>query len=134
MKESIFIKGEKETMHIGEFVEMIQTSKDTVRYYEELNLIDPIRNGDKRDYTEKDIQDFHIIKEMQAIGLTIREIQIIFHLKRSAGFQSPSLLQDIQDKLYTSIKKIEQAERELAIRRMKTYRLLSYLDSLHKNG
>ena len=118
-------------MHIGEFVEKIQSSRDTVRYYEELNLIDPIRNGDKRYYTKKDIHDFHTIKELQAIGLSIREIQTIFNLKRYAGFHSDSLL-DIQDKLYTSIRKIEQSEKELSIRRMKTYGLLSYLDSLHK--
>ncbi|HWI48764.1 MAG TPA: MerR family transcriptional regulator [Rummeliibacillus sp.] len=118
-------------MKIGEFVEKIQSTKDTIRFYEELNLIDPIRKGDKREYTEKDMHDFYIIKEMESLGLTIREIQTIFHLKRSAGFHSPSLLQDAQDRLCTSIKKIERAEKELSIRKMKLYCLLSKLENLH---
>ncbi len=131
MEFTIIQSEEEEKMKIGEFLEKIQSTKDTIRYYEELSLIEPLTKGDKRDYTEKDMNDFYIIKEMESLGLTIREIQTIFHIKRSAGFHSPSLLQDIQDKINGNIRKIESIEKELSIRKMKLNCLLSKLENLH---
>ncbi|MGG0658563.1 MerR family transcriptional regulator [Rummeliibacillus pycnus] len=119
-------------MQIAEFIEKVQTSKDTIRYYEEFNLIDPIKKGNKRVYTEKDIYDFYIIREMEALGLTIKEIQTIFHIKRSMGFHSPTLLQGTKDRLYASIMKIEKAERDLSTRKMKLFTLISKLEEIAK--
>ncbi len=41
-------------MKIGEFVTLLQTTKDTVRHYEELNLITPKWNKIIRNLGEKE--------------------------------------------------------------------------------
>ena len=37
-------------MRIGEFIKLVQTTKDTVRHYEELDLIRPDWKNGTRDY------------------------------------------------------------------------------------
>ncbi|WP_404450668.1 MerR family transcriptional regulator [Virgibacillus necropolis] len=71
------------------FIEKVQTTKDTVRHYEELNLLEPSWSNKRRIYGEKDIGDFEAIKEMQALDLSLREIQMMFEVKRSNGCGSP---------------------------------------------
>lgn len=117
-------------MEISEFLGKVNSTKDTIRYYEELSLIEPTKNGEIRNYSEEDINDFFAIKEMQSMGLTIREIQTILRVKRTTGYHSPFLLQGIQNRIYNSIKKIEKIENELAKRKMKLYGLLASLEKI----
>ncbi|MGX9133923.1 MerR family transcriptional regulator [Rummeliibacillus sp. JY-2-4R] len=114
-------------MHIGDFVAIVNSSRDTIRYYEELNLINPIRDGDKRNYTEKDIRDFYAIKELESLGFTVSEIQIIFYINRSDDTRYA--IDEIHDKMYSIIRTIEKTEKELSKRKMKLYAMLSKLES-----
>lgn len=72
-------------MKIGEFIESVQSTKDTVRHYEDIGLLQPAWENKRRIYGEKEINDFHAIKEMQALNMSLKEIQVIFEIKKAVA-------------------------------------------------
>lgn len=99
-------------MKIGEFIIEAKTTKDTVRHYEELGLLKPEWNKGKRDYTAKDLIDFEAIKEMKALGFPLKDVQMIFELKRTNQCGSPELVGHMLHRLeeqYNELKKEEEA-------------------------
>ncbi|GGB45997.1 hypothetical protein GCM10011409_24430 [Lentibacillus populi] len=86
-------------MKIGAFVKAVEATKDTVRHYEEWGMIKPAWSNNRRIYEEKDIQDFYAIKEMQGLGMTLKEIRLMFDIKRNHGCGSPELLAGMMKKV-----------------------------------
>lgn len=82
-------------MKIAQFLEAVQTTKDTVRHYEVLGLLHPEWISKRRIYSEREISDFQAIKEMQALDLSLKEIQVIFQMKRNNGCGSRELLEEV---------------------------------------
>lgn len=60
-------------MNISETAKQVQLTPVTLRYYERVGLIPPIKrkNGGVREYQEKDIQWIDFIKSMRESGLCI---------------------------------------------------------------
>ncbi len=114
-------------MYLADFVAKVNSSKDTIRYYEELNLINPVKVGDKRYYTENDIRDFQVIKELESLGFTVSEIQMIFYVNRLDD--SCYAFEEIHGKMYSIIRTIEKTEKELSKRKMKLYAILAKLET-----
>ncbi|MEN1966568.1 MerR family transcriptional regulator [Lentibacillus sp. N15] len=114
-------------MQIGEFIKTVETTKDTVRYYEELGMICPSWQNNRRIYAPKDIQDFQAIKEMQAFGLSLKEVQGVFGLKRSNGCGSPELLGSITEKLQEQQRQLQQEEQELKYKQEQIGEMLDML-------
>lgn len=100
-------------MRISAFVELVQTTKDTVRHYEDLDLIRPGSKNGMRDYAPKDLKDFQAIKEMQSLGLTLKDIHSIFEIKRSCGCGSDQLIAGVLGSLNNELGVIHEAEKEL---------------------
>ncbi|WP_099159015.1 MerR family transcriptional regulator [Virgibacillus ndiopensis] len=100
-------------MKIGEFIKEVKSTKDTVRHYEEVGMIQPDWQNNRRIYTEKDIQDFHAIKEMQKLGLSLKEIHLVFEIKRNNGCGSSELLAEITEKMVEKQQQILIEERTL---------------------
>ena len=73
---------EKELFRIGEIAKRAGVTARTIRYYEELGLIDtPIRKGaSHRLYTLKDLNALKRIKQLKNYGLTLSEIKEISDL------------------------------------------------------
>ncbi|SET64684.1 DNA-binding transcriptional regulator, MerR family [Oceanobacillus limi] len=117
-------------MRIGEFIQVVHSTKDTVRHYEELGLIVPKRDSSYRSYQQKDVQDFQAIKEMQSLGLTLKEVQTFFEMKRTNGCGSDQLLQGVKLKLEKKRLEIQEQEKELKNKRLQVEGLISSLDRL----
>lgn len=99
-------------MQIGEFLKEAKTTKDTVRHYEDLGLLNPEWNKGKRNYTARDLIDFEAIKEMKALGFSLKDVQVIFELKRTNQCGSPDLIKHVRHRLeeqYLQLKKEEEA-------------------------
>ena len=61
---------------IGEFSEVTGLGIHTLRYYENENLITPMRNSsNRRRYSDKDISWIAFIKRLKATGMPIKEIK-----------------------------------------------------------
>jgi len=73
---------EERRYRIGEMAEQVGVSPRTLRYYEELGLLQPSHYspGGSRRYVEEDRQRIHRIRELQAImGFNLEEIREILH-------------------------------------------------------
>ncbi|GGH85612.1 DNA-binding transcriptional MerR regulator [Pullulanibacillus pueri] len=120
-------------MKIGPFIERLKTTKDTVRHYEHLGLLAPTWDGRFKDYTEKEINDFEAIKEMQALGLALTDIQTLFQVKRNQGCGSAELLTSVQHSLQVILGTLDQKEQEIHKQREATLTLIKALEEISSN-
>jgi DNA-binding transcriptional MerR regulator len=61
---------------IGELSNLVGMSPRTIRYYEEIGLLNSVKRieGGKRVYTDRDIQRLRFIKRLKHLGLTLSEM------------------------------------------------------------
>ncbi|MGY0694643.1 MerR family transcriptional regulator [Virgibacillus sp. FSP13] len=118
-------------MKIGAFIKAVETTKDTVRHYEELGMIQPRWDHNRRIYVEKDIQDFHAIKEMQELGMSLKEIQFMFEIKRKKGCGSPELLAGITEKMQARQRQLLEEEQAIKHRKEQVKEMLAVLSHLN---
>jgi len=104
-------------MKIGEFVTLMNTTKDTVRYYEELKLLNPKWQKNNKDYGEKDILHFQVVQELKGFGLTLREIQLIFNIKDDSKCGDKQLIAQVCRNLTEQLDRLRQEEEEIYRRR-----------------
>lgn len=106
-------------MRIGEFITLVNTTKDTVRHYEELNLLTPVKNNKIKNYSQKEIVDFHVIIELKDYGLSLKEIQIIFKLKQAFECGNKELVTHVFNQLTGHLNALQLEEEEIRNRRIK---------------
>ncbi len=93
----------EELLQIGEFAKLAGTNLRTLRYYEEMGLINPVQRseGKFRFYSPAQVKRVAAIKRLQGLGLTLKEVQDIM-------VPSPSDLSDaMQDMAMALDKQIE---------------------------
>ncbi|NWF94369.1 MAG: MerR family transcriptional regulator [Syntrophaceae bacterium] len=83
---------------IGELANRVGMSTRTIRYYEEIGLLNSVKRieGGKRVYTEKDIQRLKFIKRLKYLGLTLsemHELEDIYQIHRTNRKVLPRLLE-----------------------------------------
>lgn len=109
-------------MLIGELSKKLSLSRDTIRFYEKLNLIQPlIRNNGYKDYSQQDLQQLQLIQVAKNLGFTLTEIKQIIDLVNISDIpvdQFQTILQDklsmIQDKIF-QLKNIQHLLESLII-------------------
>lgn len=120
-------------MKISKFIDAVCTTKDTVRHYEELGILNPIRKEkNARDYSEKDIEDFNVIKELQNLGFTLKDIQIIFQIKRETKCNSDELISTVLSILIARKKSFEEGLIELQEKMQNLEELITQISKLKK--
>ncbi|WP_083669735.1 MerR family transcriptional regulator [Viridibacillus sp. FSL H8-0123] len=119
-----------EALKISEFIKKVNTTKDTIRHYEELDLVKPKWTNGIRDYSIKDISDFHAIKEMQLIGFTLKDVQEIFNIKRTDGCGSEKLIQGLLKSLDQELEFVLKEEQELQYKKNKITTMMLELNQL----
>ncbi|MBZ9534476.1 MerR family transcriptional regulator [Cytobacillus oceanisediminis] len=102
-------------MKIGEFATLLNTTKETVRQYEELNLLQP---HNKKDYGDKEILDFQVVKELQEYGFSLKDIQLIFSLKEAVDCGDKQLIGQVYQIFTGQLEKLLQEEKEIQERRL----------------
>ncbi|WP_342599211.1 MerR family transcriptional regulator [Psychrobacillus sp. FSL H8-0483] len=65
-------------MKIGEFAERTALSKDTIRYYEKIELLQPDLQNKQRVYNEEDVVKIETIVKLKQNGFSLQEIQMLF--------------------------------------------------------
>ena len=62
---------------IGELAEKLEMSQRTLRYYEEIGLLNSIKRveGGRRVYTDEDLRRLKLIKRLKIMGMTLSEMQ-----------------------------------------------------------
>lgn len=99
---------------IGELANLVSVSPRTIRYYEEIGLLNSIRRieGGKRVYTNQDYQRLRFIKRLKHLGLTLaemHELEDLYQLHRTNKNFLPRLLELLE----SHVEKIEERIRNL---------------------
>jgi DNA-binding transcriptional MerR regulator len=106
-------------MRIGELAERTGTTTKTVRYYESIGLLpEPRRTAaGYREYDVDAVERLRFVREAQATGLSLAEIQSVLELK-AAGAAScghtAALLRRHLDELDAQIERLRRARIQLA--------------------
>lgn len=95
----------KNYIKIGELSKLFHIGVDSIRYYEKLGLIHPIRVNSYRYYSMKDIETMNTIRELLSLGFSTEEI-IAFEKNKSVSH----VLQMLENELSVVDKSIEQLE------------------------
>ena len=92
-------------LKIGELAKQTGLAVGTLRYYSDIELLQPVQRGDNgyRYYSQNASRQVEFIKKAQAIGFTLEEIKTILDV-RDRGEKPCSLVQSLLDR------KIEQLE------------------------
>lgn len=117
-------------MRIGEFITLTGTTKDTIRHYEDLDLILSMGPEGKRIYTEKHLADFYAIQELKGYGVKLRDIQAIFKLKRNYGCGHEELIKEVSDSLDLQLEGLRKEELELRNRISKLEELVQQINQI----
>lgn len=106
-------------MRIGELADRAGVSTKTVRYYESIGVMGPPSRTPSgyRDYDDDAVDRLRFVRDAQATGLSLAEIQSVLELK-DAGTRScehtRSLLERHLDDVDVQIARLQAARRELA--------------------
>lgn len=117
------------TFKIGEVARRADVNKETVRYYEERNLIptpDRRRSG-YRIFTQRHIDQIKFIKRAQQLGFTLSEIKELLELRIDEDTSCSEIKEEARQKYQDVSKKIED------LRRIKET-LTGLIDSCSEDG
>ena len=105
-------------LRIGEFVNLLNTTKDTVRHYENLKFITPKWINKNKEYGEKEVLNFQVVQELKGYGLKLKEIQIIFNLKEAFHCGDKELINQVFGQLTGQLDRLRKQEEEISKRRI----------------
>jgi DNA-binding transcriptional MerR regulator len=96
-------RGTERTYAIGEISHLVDLSQRTIRYYEEIGLLQSIRrieNG-KRVYTDHDVRRLKFINRLKVLGLSLAEmvdLEKIYRKQRNNREILPKLLEILDER------------------------------------
>jgi DNA-binding transcriptional MerR regulator len=87
---------------IGELANLVDMSRRTIRYYEEIGLLNSVKRIErgKRVYTDKDVKRLKFITRLKHLGLTLSEInemENIYQIHRTNKKVLPRLLERLDN-------------------------------------
>jgi DNA-binding transcriptional MerR regulator len=94
---------------IGELANLVGMSPRTIRYYEEIGLLNSVKRieGGKRVYTDMDFQRLNFIQRLKHLGLTLsemNELEDIYQIHRT----NKKVLTRLLELLDNQVTKIEE--------------------------
>ncbi len=106
---------------IGQLANLVGVSPRTIRYYEEIGLLNSIKRleGGKRVYTDQDYQRLKFIKRLKHLGLTLaemHELEDIYQIHRTNKKVLPRLLELLEghvEKIEERVQNLEKLKSEI---------------------
>ncbi|MEQ6389945.1 Hg(II)-responsive transcriptional regulator [Bacillaceae bacterium S4-13-58] len=101
------------TYQIGELADKCGVNKETIRYYERMNLIDePSRtNSGYRMYREESIKRIQFIKRMQTFGFSLKEIYKLLGVVDKDGSRCADMYEFVSKKLLEVDQQIKELQK-----------------------
>ncbi|HEX9269900.1 MAG TPA: MerR family transcriptional regulator [Candidatus Limnocylindria bacterium] len=98
---------------IGELAARVGMTERTIRYYEELGLLESVKrlDGGTRVYTDDDVRRLRFIRKLKVLGLSLQEMIELEHLyrrQRSNRNVLPRLIQLLDAHLATTVDRINE--------------------------
>ena len=99
-------------MLIGEVAKRTGFSKDTIRFYEKIGLLEKTIQtrgvNNYRNYSASAVSKLMLIKKVKMLGFTLNEIKDLFLLEKHDSFNCNALEQVIEEKINQIEKQIAQ--------------------------
>ena len=100
---------------IGELASRVGLTERTIRYYEELGLLESVKrlDGGVRVYTDDDVRRLRFIKKLKTLGLTLQEmleLERLYRRHRSNRTVLPRLMELLDAHLATITDRIGELE------------------------
>lgn len=107
-----------ELLKIGDFAELVGTNLRTLRYYEELGLIEPAERsaGGFRYYRPTDVNRVQLIRDLQELGLPLDRIRDLVG-RRTGGEAREALARRVDDALRAHDQLLEERLQRLVAQR-----------------
>ena len=99
-------------VEIGEFSCKTGLTIDTLRYYNKIGLLEPVKINNRRHYTEDDLEKAVIIIKLKNLNFTLDEIRILFDLDKDVD-ESKALDNESRIKVKTLLNMIEEKQNEI---------------------
>jgi len=121
---------EEKQYQIGELASILDMSPRTIRYYEEVGLLNSIKRveGAKRVYTDQDLRRLRFIKRLKLLGLTLvemKELEDIYRIHKTNKKVLPKLLELLDRRMR------EIDERVNNLKKLKT-EIMSYREKIEE--
>lgn len=98
-------------MLIGELSQQVNLSRDTIRFYEKMELIQPlVRNNGYKDYPEQTLQQLKLIQTAKNLGFTLAEIKQIINIVGENEIPAEQFQLILQEKLAMIQEKMGQLQ------------------------
>lgn len=118
-------------LKIKDVVELTGTAADTLRYYEKIGLLQIERKNGVRSFSEKNLEQIHMILQLKEAGFLLKEIVFLFTL--DDAIQSPmclnlkdeQVLTDVKDLVFTKL----NLTRKKIIRMQESVKILEKMHS-----
>jgi len=108
-----------EIMKIGNLSQESGVSRDTVRLYEKLGLLKditrPYEFNNYKNYGDRNVERIKMIKQLQGMGITLRECKEILEAIDNGEFDEKSGKEFIQSRIVDIDSKISELEKTKAI-------------------
>jgi DNA-binding transcriptional MerR regulator len=96
----------RDTYRIGELAAKVGMTERTIRYYEELGLLESVKrlDGGTRVYTDDDVRRLRFIRKLKVLGLSLqemRELDGLYQQRRSNRTVLPRLIELLDAHLET---------------------------------
>jgi DNA-binding transcriptional MerR regulator len=103
---------------IGTLAKNLEMSQRTIRYYEEIGLLNSIKRieGGRRVYTEADLRRLRLIKRLKIMGMTLsdmQELETMWTIEKS----NVKLLKRLSELLGNHLKRLDDRIADLDILR-----------------
>ncbi|KYQ85241.1 heavy metal-responsive transcriptional regulator [Acinetobacter sp. NRRL B-65365] len=96
-------------MLIGQLAKQADLSRDTIRFYEKMQLIQSITcNNGYKDYPEQTLQQLQLIRSAKNLGYTLNEIKQILAMTAQDEIPAAQVRTIVQEKLNLIDEKIAQ--------------------------
>lgn len=110
--------GKKMSYSIGEIASAVGITQRTIRYYEEIGLLNSVKRleGGKRIYTDDDLRRLKFIKRLKILGLSLnemKELEDIYIVSKSNKVALTKLI-DILEKNLVEIEKRQKTLKKLS--------------------
>jgi DNA-binding transcriptional MerR regulator len=127
---------------IGELANLVQLSPRTIRYYEEIGLLNSVKRieGGKRVYTDKDFQRLKFIQRLKHLGLTLSEmseLEDIYQIHRTNKIVLSRLLELLDnhvEKINERINNLIKLKVDISSYHEKIHQKLNMETDLQKGG
>ena len=98
-------------MNIGEAAERTSLPPKTIRYYEEIDLVTPVRgaNGYRR-YSDKDVHRLRFLQRARSLGFSIDECRLLLSLYQDRHRASADVKALALDKVAEIDRKIDELQ------------------------